>query len=130
MGSFLVWLSLALTAFTLYILLRDDLPFLRLRKITAEGTVTGHSSQIDEGDRVFSARIAFTDEAGAKRVFVDKVLTHTPEPAPGAVVDIIYPQGRPDKARVPRPWLRLLIYTVIVGMNGMLVATLLGFLGD
>lgn len=130
MGSFLVWVSFALTAFALYILLRDDVPFLHLRKITTKGAVIGHSSVIDEGDRAFSARISFTDEAGAKLEFVDMFRTPAPEPAAGAIIDIIYPQGRPDKARVPRPWLRLLLYTVIVGMNGILVAKLLGLLGD
>lgn len=130
MESFFIWLSLSLTAFVLFILLRDDLLFLQQRRIRALGTVTGHSSQIDEGDRVFSARIAFTDDAGAQRDFVDMVRTHAPEPAKGAVVDIVYPQNRPDKARLPRPWLRLVIYTVVVGMNGILIARLLGFLGN
>ena len=127
MESFFIWLALCLTGFVLFILLRDDLLFLKNRRIEAQGTVTGHSSQIDEGDRVFSARISFQDEAGTKRDFVDMVLTSTPSPAEGAVVEIVYPQGRPDKARVPRFWLRLLIYAIVVWLNGILVARLLGF---
>lgn len=130
MESLFVWLSLALTAFVLFILLRDDILFLLSPRQSADGIVTGHGSVIDEGDRVFSARISFTDDVGVPHEFLDAVRSQKAEPAVGTIIGVVYPQGRPDKARVPRPWLRLVIYLLIVGLNLLLVAKLLGFVGS
>ena len=102
--------------FCLGLFLRDDWRLLRRGRRYARGTVIGHRRTFEEGSPVFMARIRFEAGEGAEFETTDMFLTASPTPGIGTEVDVVYPAGRPDKARVHHPVRRALLYCVDVGV--------------
>lgn len=121
-----LWLTLAFVGVVLAILIAEDWQHLSkpARRVTA--TIVGFRSDIDEGARRFTARLSFTDETGQSVEVLDKVYGPNRAPVEGSQVDLVYPAGRPDMARVPRPLLRLLIYGFLGFLLVMVVLRMMG----
>ncbi len=128
MATAFLWISLALVVFTTVILLREDWKFLRLGRAHVRATVSGHKRSLDEGHENFAAQFRFATDHGETIQITDAVLQNTAEPPVGTTVDLVYPNGRPDLARRPRPFLRSMIYVTLLAMNAILAARLANFL--
>jgi hypothetical protein len=104
---------------------RDWLRLTRPRR-RATGRVTGHRVSHDDGTS-YSAIYAFTDESGRHEV-IDAVYEPTPRPPVGTMLELVYPEGRPDLARPPRPFLWLFVYAVCGGCAAAIIARMLGYI--
>lgn len=113
--------------FALWAVIRYD--WLRLTSPAQRvlGEVIRHRTGIDGDGESFAAIYRFTDETGPHEV-IDQVYTARLRPAVGSRIELVYPQGRPDLARPPRPMLWLFIYTMLTGMLALLIAKALGWL--
>lgn len=116
--------GLFLCLVTLWLLGRHD--WVRLtrprRRVTA--SVTGHRVTRDDATS-YSAIYAFTDDSGRHEV-TDAVYEATPRPPVGTVCELVYPEGRPDLARPPRPVLWACVYAVCAGCAVAIIARMLG----
>lgn len=90
--------------------LRTDLPFLRnpVRRATAK--IVRHDRRSEKGVMLYNPVFLFADESGRFLEVRDKVYTPFPTPVIGDRIAVIYPQGYPDKARIPYPVFRALLY--------------------
>lgn len=120
--------GLALCLFALWALVRKDAArwFALSREVRA--TVVGHQEGWSDGHRTYAARLRFEAE-GTSHEVIDQVLNGRPTPPEGTVVMLRFPVGRPDLARIPRPWTWAWVYLTIIGMTGILVARLMGWIG-
>jgi hypothetical protein len=127
MECYLLLAGIALCLFSLWAIARHD--WLRLTRPTERGMgkVIGHRAGWDEGQRCYSAIYEFTDPAGRHEV-IDQIYAPAPRPPLGSQVDLVWPQGRPDLARPPRPLLWALCYALLAGCAALLGAKLFGLL--
>jgi hypothetical protein len=124
-----VWIGLGFCVFVLAILVWQDLPLLRARRLRTKGTVFDHRRSVDDGAAYHMARISFTDEAGRRVEIEDGVGYPVPRPPVGTGVTVVYPAGSPDKGRVRRYWLRPLLYGVMLFLIAVMIGKLTGRLG-
>lgn len=124
---FFLSLGIALCLFSLWAIGRHDL--LRLIRPTRRGIarVAGHRTGWDEGHRNYAAIYAFSDEGGDHEV-TDPVYAPAPRPPVGSMVELAWPEGRPDLARPPRPVMWALVYLCLAGTAGLLGAKWLGLI--
>ena len=95
------------------------------RQVEAE--VIGHKITRDNDGTSYAAVLRF-DAEGRSHEVVDQALSVRPEPPVGTRVTLTYPFGRPDLARIPRPWTWLFVYAVLLFMLGILIAKAMGWL--
>lgn len=126
--TIVLWLGIAFLAPVLAYLLFEDWLFLSRSRLRTKGTVFGHYRSTDDGSEYFSARIRFQTASGQPVEITDTFGSGSRRPPVGAVLDLVYPEGLPGRARVPRPLLRLLLYGIVGGLLGVLVALLAGVL--
>ena len=116
-----------LCLFALWAVVRHD--WLRLtrpsRRIMAQ--VVGHRLHDDADGRSFAARYRFHDGL-AEREVVDQVFSVARKPEIGALVELAYPEGRPDLARPPRPLTWCVVYAGLLYGLGVLTAKALGII--
>ena len=121
--------GIALCAFSLWAMARHDL--LRLlrpgRRVMAQ--VTGHRCGFSDSTKIYAAIYAFSDETGRHEA-IDQVYSGAPRPAVGTLIEVTYPEGRPDLARPPRPLLWWVVYGAIGYGMAVLVAKAAGLIGD
>ena len=122
----ILWLAIASVNIVLAVLVAEDWQHLLRPKRHVVATVIGFRSELDDGTRSFTPRLSFTDETGKAVEVVDKVYSTVRTPPEGRHVALVYPAGRPDMARVPRPWLRVLIYGVAGYMLVVLTLVMMG----
>lgn len=118
-------LGMALCLFSLWAIARHDLARLVRPSRRALARVCGHRMSQDETGRSYAAIYAFSDETGQHEV-VDQVHGASRQPPLDAMIELRYPQGRPDLARVPRPVLWLGIYALLLGLLAILAAKAAG----
>jgi hypothetical protein len=121
-------LGLAFLGAVAVFLLRADWLMLSRRRIRTVGEVFGHKRTTGDGCEVYMAKIQFRDEYGLMVEFVDNYGRAEPRPGVGDRLDVIYPQGYPRYARVPRPFERLVIYAFLFGTSALLAASLMGWI--
>lgn len=109
-------------------MLRSDLPRWRSRSQTALGEVIGHRSSFHDNARSFAPIYRFAAD-GAEHEVTDQVYSAQPEPPVGTLVQLSYPEGRPDLARLPRPALWLFVYGVLLVGLVILIARAADWLG-
>lgn len=97
----------------LALVLRGDLPFLRnpIRRVPAK--IVRHDRRSEEGATVYKPVFRFADESGAFIEVRDKLYMPFPTPVIGEMIEVTYPQGYPEKARIPYPVFRALLYGVL-----------------
>lgn len=120
--------AIAFVALVLALMLRSDLPRWRSRSQTALGEVISHRSSYNDNARSFAPIYRFAAE-GAMHEVIDQVYGARPVPPVGTLVQLSYPEGRPDLARVSRPVLWLFVYAVLLVGLAILIARAAGWLG-
>lgn len=127
MEAWFLGAGIALCLFSLWVLVRKD--WVRLRSITrtVEAEVIGHRVDRDSDGTSYAALLRFSAEGRTHEV-PDAVLHPRPEPPVGTRVTLHYPFGRPELARIPRPWTWLFVYGVLLFLLAMLVGRSLGWL--
>ena len=118
----------ALCLFSLWALARADVVRLINPACRVEAVVIGYRSAWEDGSNSYAPVYRFTSD-GAEHEVADAVYRPARSPPPGTSVVLSYPQGRPDLARVPRPLMWLAVYGVLVVLEGVLLAKMLGWLG-
>lgn len=93
------------------------------RKVIAH--VTGHRLVEYDGTSQYGAVFAFSDETGSHEV-IDEMRFTSPRPPVGTAVELAYPAGRPELARISRPLIVLATYVTVVGLAGVCAALLAG----
>ncbi len=103
--------------------LRSDLPFLRNPVRRASAKIVRHDRRYEDGAPVYQPVFRFADEHGAFVEVRDSVYMPFPKPVIGEIIEITYPEGYPEKARIPYPVFRALLYGalgyafVVLGME-------------
>ena len=127
MESYFVMAGIALCAFALWTIARYD--WVRLirpsHKVSAQ--VSGHRTIDSDGGLSYAAIYHFAAD-GCQHIVIDQAYYPTPRPVTGTAVELDYPAGRPELARVPRPWTWLLVYTALIYAGGILTAKMAGWL--
>lgn len=90
--------------------LRADLPFLRnpIRRVPAK--IVRHDRKSEDGATLYNPVFRFADQNGTFIEVRDKVYMPFPTPVIGEMITVIYPEGYPEKARIPYPVFRALLY--------------------
>lgn len=117
----------ALCLFSLWSLARRDLVRLTQPAVRVDAVVTGYRSRWEDGRHNYAPVYRFTSADGEREV-VEMLYRAAQSPPVGTVVALRHPVGRPDLARVPRPLLWLLVYGLLVGLDAMLLAKMMGWL--
>ena len=125
-----LFLSIAVgfLAIVLVFLAFEDCQFLRRPRHRARGTVFDHRRSTDEGSEYFSAMVRFVTLDGKTIEFTDTLGLSSRRRPVGSQLDVVYPIEMPDKARVPRPWLRVTIYCFLLVALTLLIAQGTGIL--
>ena len=121
----LLWAALAGTAAVVAGLACRDWPFLTRPVRTVQGRVVDFRTGSDDGHANYAAVIAFKANDGRDLEVVDGLLRKEPFPAVGSPVDLIYPDGLPQNARIARLGLRTLIYGFLLVLVALLLARVL-----
>lgn len=126
MENWFITAGIALCLLSLWAVARHD--WLRLtrpsRRVVAR--VTRHRISIDDSAPTYAAVFSFTDERGPHEV-TDSVYSAKPRPPVGTSRELRYPAGHPELARPPRLLMWTMIYAVLLGMTGLLVARAVGW---
>ena len=117
----------ALCLFSLWVLARADLVRLTRPACRVEAVVTDFRSTWNEGSRSYAPVYRFTSEGAAHEV-TEALYSGARKPPVGTPVALQHPKGRPDLARVPRPLLWLSVYGLLVGLEAVLLAKMMGWL--
>ena len=120
-------LGLALTLFTIGALAWRDLGWRHRRRTQVEGEVASFKSSMNDGTEVFTPVIRFSAE-GAEHEMTDVVYSPRPKRAVGDKVQLIYPYGRPDLARISRPVMWVMVYGVLAFIALVLGALAAGWM--
>ena len=128
MHGFFVFLAFALLGSIGCFLVWQDYLLFRRPRIHCKGAVVGYRKSEDDGSTYFCARIAFADQNGKICEFTDTYGRPKASPGIGAEIKVVYPQGEPQNARVPRPFMRLAIYLFVIGITGLLIANEVGLM--
>lgn len=112
----LIWLGVGFLAFLLVWVIREDLWFLGRPCAWTKGTVIGYTkSRNDEGDGYFFfAKMRFETAPGQPVEFSEtygRSFEHMPI---GTRLDVVYPADAPDRARVHRPIVRVIVYAFLI----------------
>jgi hypothetical protein len=122
-----ILVGIALCLFSLAMIARRD--WVRwhtpARRVVAK--VTGHRTSRSDGSVDYAAIYRFTTEDGEHEA-IDEVLSSSPQPPEGTLVDLTYPAGRPDLARKPRPAMWLMVYAFLTGTTILLAGLLTGWI--
>ena len=121
MVNVFIWAGISLTTFCLLILARDDWEMFSRGRRRARGAIVNHRRSIEDGSQVFVAMIRFESEGGRQIEFADIVFSSTPTPPLGTMIEVVYPSRLPEKAKIIRPKLRLMLYVFMA----LLIARLL-----
>ncbi|MFO1125853.1 MAG: hypothetical protein U1E25_11660 [Methylocystis sp.] len=103
-----------LVAAALLYMIWQDLRWVGRATRTALGEVRGHRVRGNESDDTYSMIVQFADETGNEHIFVDGMYRSFPWLPRDAIVEVIYPEGSPQFARVLRPRLRQSIYFALI----------------
>lgn len=127
MERYFLYGGIAMCLFGLWAIGRHD--WVRLttgsRRVTAK--VIGHRISDSDGAVTYAAIYRFTAE-GADHDVTDQVYYATMRTEVGSSADLVFPVGRPELARLPRPWTWLMVYAALIYLGGVLVARLAGWI--
>ncbi len=129
MELYLLLAGQALCLFSLWVLARRDFVRLTRPPVRVEAEVTGYRSTWNEGSRSYAPVYRFTSE-GAEHEVVEAVYSGPEYPPRGTMVVLRHPAGCPELAQVPRPLMWLAVYGLLVFLEGMLLAKMMGWIGS
>jgi hypothetical protein len=127
MKTYLIWAGIALCVFSLWSIGRND--WLRITRpcVRVLARVASYRSNFDKSGRHFAAVYRFSAE-GAEHDVIDQVYSSTRRPEIGQIVELRYPEGRPDLARPPRVLMWIAVYITLLTLMGMIFAKWMGWL--
>jgi len=113
--TIILWIGLALATGGLALALRSDVAFIRNGTTrTRAKIVRHHRTRPGKGERpgatLYAAILLLPDGSGGYIEVRDPLTTPFPKPVIGELVEVVHPAGYPDKARIPHPWFRTLLY--------------------
>jgi hypothetical protein len=117
-----LWLGVSLLSVVLAYLVFEDWQFMSRTRRHVYGTVFDHRRSTDDGSEFFSAMVRFETHEGQVIEFTDTFGRRSRQPAAGSQLEVIYPVGLAEKARVNRPWLRPALYGGVIATLAALVA--------
>jgi hypothetical protein len=126
---FFEWLVVALLVAMLSFFVWQDFWHYKGPHRATDGDVIGHRSSIEDGSTTYMARVSYTDHLGQRHEIEDTVGRAEPTPAIGATLRVHYPVSTPERGRVHRPVLRLVIYGVVLAMLAAMAAKMMGWVG-
>jgi hypothetical protein len=126
--DFFLWVWVVFAAIVLSVLIWQDIPLLTTRQVRTQGTVFDHRRSVDDGSAYFAAKVRFKADDGRWIEIEDSVGFPKARPPVGTQVSVVYPAGIPEKGRIPRLWLRPLLYGFMLFLLAMLIAKLVGWL--
>jgi hypothetical protein len=125
--AWFIYGGMALCLFALWAIGRHDLVRLRAISRSVDAEVIGHRISRDGDGTSYAATYRFSAEGETHEVH-DAVLNSSPRPSVGTRVKLNYPFGRPDLARVSRPWTWLFVYATLLFMLAILIARAAGWI--
>lgn len=119
--------ALIFCGWCLWLLLRHD--WLRWTRPMreAQAIVVGQRTGWSDSRRAYAARLQFQAE-GRQHEVIDQLYGSKPAMADGARCRVMWPDGRPDLARIPRPWMWTGVYGILLYLAIILVGRLTGFI--
>ncbi len=129
MKLYFLWAGITLCLFSLWALARHDWLRLTRPSLRVLATICGHRSTLDEGHRNYAALFRFSAE-GAEHEVADSLYSPTRTFAVGTIMELVYPEGRPELARPPRLLMWIAVYGVLIGLGSVLAAKMMGWLGS
>lgn len=103
-------MALGLAAAGLALALRSDLPYIRGETMRVMAKVVRHRHLREDGGTMYSAILLLPNGRGGFIEVQDPLYTPFPKPVIGEIVEVVHPAGAPEKARIPHPWFRTLMY--------------------
>jgi hypothetical protein len=113
METLILWICLILTGAALVLALRRDVPFLRNPVRRTAATIVRHDRSRERGTTFYTPVFRFFDERGRPVEVRDQLFSPFPKPVIGEQVQIVHPEGFPEKARIPYPVFRALLYALL-----------------
>ena len=107
--------------------LRGDLPFFRNPVCRVSAKIVRHDRRSENGVTLYNPVFRFPDKNGRFIEVRDRLYTPFPKPVIGEMVDVIYPEGFPEKARIPYFTFRALLYGALSYAFAMLVMEITGW---
>ena len=127
MERVIIWTALVSSGLCLWLLLRHD--WLRWTRpmCEAEAEVIGQRMTWSDSTRTYAARLRFEVDGQVYDV-TDQLYGSKAAIAVGTRCRIMWPQGRPDLARIPRPWMWVGVYAVLLYVAGIMAGKLCGYI--
>ena len=104
------WTALVLSGVGLALALRGDVAYIRNGTRRTQAKVVRHHRMRDDGSTLYAAILLVPDGRGGYIEVRDSLYTPFPKPVIGELVEVVHPTGVPEKARIPHPWFRTLMY--------------------
>jgi hypothetical protein len=123
-----LWLGVAMTLTGLLIVIRDDWLLLNSSRRRSKGTVVELRRSPGAGAKHFDAVVRFDGGDGRQIEIIDPIRYPARKPAIGSAVELEYPTGQPEEAKVRRPLLRLQMYGFLLFMLAALLSRIFGWL--
>lgn len=127
MESFFFLSGMALCLFALWAVARHDWLRLTRPKRRVLARVKGHRTSWENSSKSYAAIYAFSAEGGSHEV-EDALHASFPQPEVGAMRELVYPEGRPDLARPPRPAMWLAVYFFLIALIVLLSLAWMGWI--
>jgi hypothetical protein len=124
------WIGIAMLAFMLIVIVRENWRLLQGRHVRVKGRVVGHRESLDDGSTYHTAEVEYIDLGGNMHRIENSFGSLSPRPAVGVEINVVYPERAPNKGRVPHPYIRSSLYVLILGMMALLFGRVLGWIGD
>jgi hypothetical protein len=130
METVLLWIGLGILLFVMAYFHYQDWPFITSQWVRVEAEVVRHDESFSDGDEAYKAVVVFADQDGTLREVLDLVAYTLASPPIGTRLEIVYPLGLPQKARIRHPVLRTLLYLVVGLMAAVMGGRIMGWLGS
>ena len=90
--------------------MRSDLQFVRNETSRVPAKIIRHHRTRKGGATIYAAILLVPDGRGGFIEVRDPLTTPFPKPVIGELVEVVHPEGYPEKARIPYPVFRALMY--------------------
>lgn len=90
--------------------LRSDVLFVRNETRRVQAKIVRHHRTREDGATMYAAILLLPDSRGGYIEVRDPLYTPFPKPVIGELLEVVHPAGYPEKARIPHPWFRALLY--------------------
>lgn len=107
------WIGFLLAGTGLILILRSDVLFVRHETRRVQAKIVRHHRLRDDGSTMYAAILLLPNGTGGFIEVRDPLYTPFPKPVIGELVEVVHPEGYPEKARIPHPWFRMMMYGIL-----------------